>query len=212
MFIHDAAAAPSGLMRDQEAVPTTALHLLKSFKECQERRVAHWHEYDDAFSTYLSQPSPSAPLSGDTLPSPPPLQDQSAMDGAASRTLHSCSQAAHAAGERIAITDDMLQEILHLVTQGLLECSHRARAIQTELALPHIDQPRLAALVDRIQNHENQLLRTTVQRDQLRKLALSQQRDYNHDVEQLQRTITELRNEIVQEMQEVAAEMAELDV
>ncbi|EPQ30768.1 uncharacterized protein PFL1_01669 [Pseudozyma flocculosa PF-1] len=206
--------------------PTTALHLLRSFKECQERRVAHWHEYNDAFSTYLSQPPPpvttatagqAASTSAASSDAANLTSPSSADQQRAARTPHSCSHAAAAhdaegaqSGGRIAISDDMLQEILHLVTQGLLECSHRARAIQTELALPHIDKPQLAALVGRIQAKENDLLRATVERDQLRKVALSQQRDFNDKIASLDARIASFRDDIAQEMQEVAAEMAEL--
>jgi len=86
----------------------------------------------------------------------------------------------------------MLVQIINLVTQGLLTCSHETRMLEAHLRAPATSdatqaageeqeatsntalqpQPALARLLGIVQDLENRLLRVTVERDQLRTAAL----------------------------------------
>lgn len=105
------------------------------------------------------------------------------------------------------IEDGMMAQILRLVTEGLIECSHRARAIQTELN--HLN-PHLATLVSNIQDTENKILRTTVERDQLVRSASLQDRDFSGTIQQKNNELNQLRATVAEHMQEISAEMADL--
>uniref|UniRef100_V5E6H1 Uncharacterized protein n=2 Tax=Kalmanozyma brasiliensis (strain GHG001) TaxID=1365824 RepID=V5E6H1_KALBG len=107
---------------------------------------------------------------------------------------------------------------MQITTQGLIECGHRLRAIQTELA--HSNAPQLAPLVDAIQNRENTVLRKVVERDQLRKTTLKPEdgqveRDEDEARERIKALDEEVklvRTEIAELMQEVYAESVELQL
>ena len=111
---------------------------------------------------------------------------------------------------------------MQITTQALIECGHRLRTIQTELA--HSTSPELARLVDQIQAKENALLRAVVGRDQLRKTTLKpaaeaeseEQRDdageAKERIRELDEGVKEIRAEIGELMQEVYAESVELQL
>lgn len=203
----DAAAGPS----------STPLELLKAVKEVQERRVAVWREYDDAFDTFLDPSSSSSTTSGpvngsqNTASHPSHTSDESSGRGCAG-----CSTST------VPLSEDLLAQIMQITTQALIECGHRLRMIQTELA--HSTSPELARLVDRIQAKENALLRAVVGRDQLRKTTLKPgaeaesevQRDDAGEAEErireLDEGVKEIRAEIGELMQEVYAESVELQL
>jgi len=90
------------------------------------------------------------------------------------------------------VNGPMLVQIINLVTQGLLTCSHETRMLEAHLRAPATSdatqaageeqeatsntalqpQPALARLLGIVQDLENRLLRVTVERDQLRTAAL----------------------------------------
>ncbi|KAE8253932.1 hypothetical protein A4X06_0g1148 [Tilletia controversa] len=132
------------------------------------------------------------------------------------------------------VNGPMLLQILNLVTQGLLSCSHQSRMLEAHLRNPatsdttgeEVDltpQPALARLLGTVQDLENRLLRTTVKRDQLRTNALhavttvDDERTSPNDpsanqaeIDELQRERHQIREEINEAMAEVQAEIAEL--
>lgn len=179
-----------------ELVESTPLELLKAVKEVQERRVALWREYDDAFSIFLS------PTNGAATADPVIENGTSTGRGCAADAAHSSATGA------APISEDLLTQILQITTQGLIECSHRLRSIQLELR--HSPLPHLAILTDSIQTHENTLLRSIVQRDQLRRSAAQSEVDTTPDIDRLQTEIQETRTALGELMQEVAAETADL--
>ncbi len=112
-----------------------------------------------------------------------------------------------------------------ITTQALIECGHRLRTVQTELA--HSTTPELASLVDRIQARENALLRSVVARDQLRKSTLkpvqtqseveaggteTDEEQAKEKIQELDAQVKETRGEIAELMQEVYAESVELQL
>lgn len=193
---------------------STPLELLRAVKEVQERRISVWHEYDDAFETFL-RPSTAvhaAPINGSQ--NNVPLATASETDFSSGRGCAGCSSTT------LPLSEDLLAQILQITTQALIECGHRLRTIQTELA--HSSSPELANLVDQIQAKENALLRNVVQRDQLRKTTFKpstqqvdraddlQQADVKVKISQFDATIDEIRSDIAQLIQEVYAESLEL--
>ncbi len=187
---------------------STPLELLKAVKEVQERRVAVWREYDDAFDTFLSPSSSSSlPVNGSqNNPDPIPTSDSSG------RGCAGCSTTT------IPLSEDLLAQIMQITTQALIECSHRLRSIQTEL--DHSSAPHLARLVDAVQTKENALLRSVVQRDQLRKTTLKpaageverDDEEAKSRIAQLDGDVKSVRGEIAELMQEVYAESVELQL
>ena len=209
----------NGANGEHDAVPSTPLEMLKAVKEVQERRISVWREYDDAFDTFLNSDT-AASNSASNGPVNGSLNNAHASD------RHRAEPTSEAAGQRCAgcststvpLSADLLAQILQITTQALIECGHRLRAIQTELA--HSEAPALAQLVDRIQTKENALLRNVVQRDQLRKTTLRPTEDEEarddeaakHTIAQLDASVKTTRAEIAELMQEVYAESVELQL
>jgi hypothetical protein len=201
-----------------EASGSTPFELLRAVKEVQERRISVWREYDDAFDTFLSPTSTSGPVNGSQNPTPTPIDhevDAEGSNGVANggRGCAGCSTAT------VPLTEELLAQILQITTQALIECGHRLRTIQTELA--HSSAPQLATLADRIQTRENALLRATVQRDQLRKSVLKPNTDSpaQTDEDEARQSIASLDAQVQQTkadladlMQEVYAEIVELQL
>ncbi|CDR99838.1 uncharacterized protein SPSC_01782 [Sporisorium scitamineum] len=203
---------------NENAAASTPLKLLKAVKEVQERRISVWREYDDAFDTFLNptdSSSPQAPVNSSqnnhshSTANPP----ASEPDTSTGRGCAGCSSST------IPLSADLLAQILQITTQALIECGHRLRTIQTELV--HSDSSNLAHLVDRIQTKENALLRSVVQRDQLRKTMLKPNEDEverdddeeaSERIAQFDETVKEIRTEIAELMQEVYAESLELQL
>lgn len=190
--------------------PSSPLQLLKAVKEVQERRIAVWREYEDAFDTFLSQSasSVSAPVNGSQNDAPPPH-----IEGEESGRCAGCSTTT------VPLSERLLAQIMQITTQALIECGHRLRAIQTELA--HSITPQLATLVDSIQSKENTLLRTIVSRDQLRKTTIKPvdtptetQTDHQaiQTIAALDTEVQATRAEITELMQEIYAESLELQL
>ncbi|EST05866.2 hypothetical protein PSEUBRA_004914 [Kalmanozyma brasiliensis GHG001] len=199
------------LIASGDETPSSPLELLKAVKEVQERRIAVWHEYDDAFDTFLSHvpSSPSDPINGSQNDAPSAPHDANE---------ESTGRCAGCSTTTVPLSDRLLAQIMQITTQGLIECGHRLRAIQTELA--HSNAPQLAPLVDAIQNRENTVLRKVVERDQLRKTTLKPEdgqveRDEDEARERIKALDEEVklvRTEIAELMQEVYAESVELQL
>lgn len=198
----------SPLTNSNGVTASTPLELLKAVKEVQERRVAVWREYDDAFDTFLSPSSSSSlPVNGSQHNPDPVSYAETSGRGCAG-----CSTTT------IPLSEDLLAQIMQITTQALIECSHRLRIIQTELN--HSSAPHLARLVDAVQLKENALLRNVVQRDQLRKTTLRPalgevERDDEEArgrIAQLDGEVKSVRGEIAELMQEVYAEGVELQL
>lgn len=203
------------------AGPSTALEALQAFKEAQERRVAHWQEYDEAMKHYdenatprLANPNSSSNDAGEIRDMP---ADSSIAQSANQQNQgqgRGCGAGGHAHGHYdegpLPISDELMAKILSLVTSGLLDCSHAVRAVETELRSSRLHRPDLADLVGKIQSLENAVLRATVSRDQTRRRAKLEARDLDADISASQITVQETRQEIAEVMAEINAEMAEL--
>lgn len=171
----------------------TLLDALRAVEALQERRVAVWHEYDDAMNAFFA--APPAPNHFNTAS---PLPNGETHNTSTSEAIpngsapHSCAEAAaqgqgHGHGVSLAPDAGTISEITRIVASGLLESGHELRAIQTQLRLPvdpapegperssldHLDRgfgrPDLAQVLEQIQSSENALLRITVERDQRRR-------------------------------------------
>lgn len=187
---------PEPIASSETAVEgSTPLELLKAVREVQERRVALWREYEDAFTIFLAPRSNAVSSSAVTTAS----VENGSNRGCAADTMGQLGT---------PISEDLLAQILQITTQGLIECSHRLRSIQLELR--HTTSPNLAALIDSIQTHENTLLRSIVHRDQLRRSSAQNPVDTSADVDRLYTTIQATRSALNELMQEVAAETADL--
>lgn len=139
---------------------------------------------------------------------------------------------------------DLMTRIISLVTSGLLDCAHETRAIALELASPTsqteagsdqateapsddgtaADRARLSLLVNSVQDCENVVLRSIVQRDQARVRAVrpagetapAANGDTADDatlVAELDEKIRDLRQgRIAELMEELRGEMADLEL
>jgi hypothetical protein len=179
----------------QEAGPSSVRDAVKAFKDAQEQRVNHWKEYDEAVALYHQQPR-SISTNGSSI-----LTTAAATAAAESGHYHT---------DPLPITDDVFVKILALVTSGLLDSSHSVRAIETELRT-RFNQPLLADLIGKIQDLENAVLRSIVQRDRTIRKANVEGRDiHDGDIQQKNLTIQNCRQEIQELMTEVNAEVAEM--
>lgn len=109
----------------------------------------------------------------------------------------------------LPMTDAIFSKILALVTSGLLDCSHSARAIETELRTA-LQRPDLARMVGQVQDEENVVLRSVVERDQNKRIAKLEGRDLTDVIQQSNQQINQARERIQGSMEDIAAEMAEL--
>ncbi|TKY86063.1 hypothetical protein EX895_004888 [Sporisorium graminicola] len=213
-------ATDSAQDSNDTATVSTPLELLKAVREVQERRISVWREYDDAFDTFLNPTNSStiqAPVNGSHNNSDTHSTAEPSAPGSGPSTGRGC---AGCSSTTVPLSADLLAQILQITTQALIECGHRLRTIQTELA--HSDSPSLATLVDQIQLKENALLRSVVQRDQLRKTTLKPSEDDEAErddgeearakIAQLDEAVKEIRAEITELMQEVYAESLELQL
>ncbi|CAD6907262.1 unnamed protein product [Tilletia controversa] len=226
-----------------------SVQLLKTISQ----RAEYWIEYTDAMDAHLRwSAARQERLSKDDHEEEEQASSEADNDDAPARHSSSC---AHAAGVDTAsvvastaspttqppapapiaeVNGPMLLQILNLVTQGLLSCSHQSRMLEAHLRNPatsdttgeEVDltpQPALARLLGTVQDLENRLLRTTVKRDQLRTNALhavttvDDERTSPNDpsanqaeIDELQRERHQIREEINEAMAEVQAEIAEL--
>ncbi|KAK0567859.1 hypothetical protein OC844_000060 [Tilletia horrida] len=217
-----AAASADPISATPAPVVQSPLATLLAFRDVQRKRAEYWIEYQDAIDahfrwTALTQQRTKQQLQQEQEQE---AEDDAASgavapsSGSIARTQHSC---AHAAGIDTSSLQDlqeeqaqaqknnkeqekdapevngpMLLQIVNLVTQGLLSCSHQTRMLEAHLRDPrppapapapepepsttdeHSPAPRpdLAKLLATVQEGENRLLRTTVKRDQLRTAAL----------------------------------------
>ena len=123
----------------------TLLEALQAFKQAQERRVAHWAEYEEAMKAFFE---PSAGQKSDADADEEEESGASTIrrrrgpingsqnleestEGSASNDQHT-----HYDAQLRTLDEGVMSQILRLVTTGLLECSHEVRAIQIELAAP----------------------------------------------------------------------------
>ncbi|SNX83491.1 uncharacterized protein MEPE_02198 [Melanopsichium pennsylvanicum] len=207
------------------ATASTPLELLKAVKEVQERRIAIWREYDDAFNTFLdpSSSSSSSSFLSNTKPVNGSLNIPFSSSSSSQSVSHSWSiqdQTVENNGPRcvdcsnttVPISENLLVQILQITTQALIECGHRLRTIQTELN--HSSAPKLGLLVDKIQINENKLLRCIVHRDQLRKLTLNsdQHQHEKSTITQLDQQVNLFRQQLSELIQDVYAESVELQL
>ncbi|KAE8233723.1 hypothetical protein CF326_g1239 [Tilletia indica] len=240
--------APNPPSAENFTPPLSPLAALLAFRDVQRKRAEYWVEYTDAIDAHLRWSAARPRREEDDAG----LKTETNGDDGVEVPQHRPS-CAHAAGidptSAIAQTQEassssppppaevngpMLLQILNLVTQGLLSCSHQSRLLEAHLRNPATDesstqtslapQPALARLLGTVQDLENRLLRTTVKRDQLRTNALHSGDEDSQDqtrittsdgdaagtIEELQRERHKIREEINEAMAEIQAEIAEL--
>lgn len=192
---------------------------MNQIKEVQERRVAHWKEYDEALEHYertnlnVIESEEVAPGNEEEIESSVHSQQISHRCGP-QPTSHltngsSTAHNDHYHSVALPMTDAIFSKILALVTSGLLDCSHSVRAIETELRTA-LQRPDLARMVGHVQDDENKVLRNTVERDQNKRLAKMEGRDLTDVIGQSNEQIKQARERIQESMEEISAEMAEL--
>lgn len=197
------------------AGPSTALEALQAFKEAQERRVAHWQEYDEAMRHYddstprLQQASSND--AGEIRTGPTPSSEAASTSGQGQGRGRGCGHgsSSHYDEGPLPISDELMAKILSLVTSGLLDCSHTVRTVETELRTA-LSRSDLADLVGKVQALENTVLRSIVERDQNKRRARLEARDLDADIQASEATVRQTRQEIAEVMTEINAEMAEL--
>ncbi|PWN32185.1 uncharacterized protein FA14DRAFT_182097 [Meira miltonrushii] len=199
------------------AGPQSALEALKAFKEVQERRIAHWKEYDEALEHYErtnlnAETRDDADEEEETTSTSQTQQVPhrcGPQPGSHSSNGTSASHNDHYHSVALPMTDEIFSKILSLVTSGLLDCSHSARTIETELRTA-LQRPDLARMVGQVQDHENSVLRKIVERDQTKRIAKLEGRDLNDAIQFSNQQINQARERIQESMEDIAAEMAEL--
>jgi hypothetical protein len=185
------------IMTQEAGGPPTVFEAVKAFKDAQEQRVNHWKEYDEAIALYQKGSTTNA-------------EDTDTTPSNEIRKASGSSSAEHYRTEPIPMTDEIFTKILSLVTSGLLDSSHCVRAVETELR-SRFNQATLADYVGKVQDLENIVLRTIVERDQTRRSAMVEGRDVDEDsLRQKDQSIQANRQEIQDLMAEINAEVAEL--
>ncbi|KAK0537122.1 hypothetical protein OC842_001735 [Tilletia horrida] len=215
-----AAASADPISATPAPVVQSPLATLLAFRDVQRKRAEYWIEYQDAIDAHFRWTALTQQRTKLQLQLQQEAEDDAASgvvapsSGSTARTQHSC---AHAAGIDTSSLQDlqeeqdqaqknnkeqekdapevngpMLLQIVNLVTQGLLSCSHQTRMLEAHLRDPRPPpsgeqeqepsttdedspappRPDLAKLLATVQEGENRLLRTTVKRDQLRTAAL----------------------------------------
>lgn len=228
----------TGSESEVEQGAPSILAALQTFKATQERRVSTWSEYEDAIKVHLNtfQSSNSHVESQNDAGERRTKDDDE--NGQTSQGLQECSHSHGNDGSHDhyqspqSINNNVMSEILRLVTSSLLDCSHESRVIQTELETK-FQRKDLSDLVGRIQDLENKLLRNIVERDQIRKIDQLRKEEGQEDedqegeglsleerekkledekkVEKLEKEIGGIKEEIEDQMMEIRAEIAELE-
>lgn len=179
--------------------------------------MAHWKEYDEALEHYErtnlntenrndvdEEENPTSTSQTQQVPHRcGPQPGSHASNGTSS------SHNDHYHSVALPMTDEIFSKILSLVTSGLLDCSHSARAIETELRTA-LQRPDLARMVGKVQDHENVVLRNIVERDQNKRIAKLEGRDLTDVIQQSNQQVDQARERIQESMEDIAAEMAEL--
>lgn len=183
------------------AGPSSVREALDEFKEVQSRRVAHWKEYEEAMAHYERTDLPQYGKEAQSddkahrCGAPPSSDGRPASD--------------HYRSAALPMTDAILSKVMSLVTSGLLDCSHCVRTIETELR-GNLRSSQLADLVGNVQDQENKVLRTIVQRDQNKRIGKLEGRDMSEDIQQANEEVIVLRRGIQDLMSEINAELADL--
>jgi hypothetical protein len=197
-----AAAAASASSASEPTPEPTQGELLRAFFAAQQRRRAHWAEYDEAFAALAASASPGAQATA------------AAPEHAAAAGACGCAAASHVA---TPLREQDLPRILALITAGLLDASHEVRTCATALrslsssssSLSSASSARhCAELLDAVQDAENAVLRAIVARDSARRDKV---RDRSEEIAQCEREVGDKRREIEELCAEIRAEMAELE-
>ncbi|KAL8292649.1 hypothetical protein RQP46_001261 [Phenoliferia psychrophenolica] len=171
--------------------PTTLLATLKAFTKAQETRAALSRELDDALSSFLSgTPSPLTNLIPTT---PEPVS------------------ASTCASEAVRPPNELeLGEVLRIGFTGILEVRQEVDTLQAVLRVV-FKRDDLADVLEKVEKLEGDRLKETIQRDQLRRLAvLAPEEDFTQAIADANKKRQELALEINEESREISAEIAEL--
>ncbi|PWN98895.1 hypothetical protein FA09DRAFT_329375 [Tilletiopsis washingtonensis] len=203
-----AAAAASASSASEPTPEPTQGELLRAFFAAQQRRRAHWAEYDEAFAALAASASPGAHPTA------------AAPEHAAEAGACGCVAASHVAAP---LREQDLPRILALITAGLLDASHEVRTCATALrslsssssssssasaSASSAPARHCAELLDAVQDAENAVLRAIVARDSARRDKV---RDRSEEIAQCEREVGDKRRDIEELCAEVRAEMAELE-
>lgn len=187
-------------MTQESSGPSSVFEAIKAFKDAQEQRVNHWKEYDEAIALYQTSTNADAASTS-------PLNNGSAATTTNGARL---TESNHYRTEALPMTDEIFTKILSLVTSGLLDSSHCVRAVETELRT-RFNQVTIANYIGQVQDLENKVLRSIVERDQSKRTAMVEGRDIDDEsLRQKDKNVTVYRQEIQELMAEINAEVAEL--
>ncbi|KAK4705469.1 hypothetical protein P7C70_g721, partial [Phenoliferia sp. Uapishka_3] len=167
--------------------PTTLLATLKAFSTAQQTRADIQRELEDALSSFLS----NTPSTLETLPT--------------------AVSASTCATEAIRPPNQVeLGEVLRIGFTGLLEVQQEVDTLQAVLRVV-FKREDLADVLENVEKLEVERLKETIQRDQLRRLAvLAPEEDFNQAIADANKRRGQLAQEINEESREIFAEIAEL--
>ncbi|PWN43127.1 hypothetical protein IE81DRAFT_322637 [Ceraceosorus guamensis] len=186
---------------EQPSAPNV-IEILKAFFAAQEQRRSHWAEFDDALAS-INSPADAASNSARSGQHHSSSAQADAHDSPAT-SARGCQACSAQSLSSLPLTETDLPRILSLVTAGLLDASHRVRTCSTELR--GRQEEDLATSVDRVQDLENDVLRSVVRIETIRRDG---QRDHHDEVQQCSDRIRSCREEIQEACAEIQAELAE---
>lgn len=168
----------------QEAPPPSTLSTLQAFLRAQHNRTALSAEIESALTSFLTN-------------NPTPLLDTAVVG--------SCS------AEVVRPPNEIeLGEVLKIGFKGLMEVKDEVEDLEAILRVV-CKRDDLANLLKKVEALENDRLRETLQRDQLRRLAvLDPDQNFNRAISDANAKRQILATQINDELEEVAAEIAEL--
>ncbi|CEH17346.1 hypothetical protein CBOM_03396 [Ceraceosorus bombacis] len=189
---------------EQSSAPNV-IEILKAFFAAQEQRRSHWAEFDDALASITSSADAASnnAQSGRHHSSSSSSAQSDAHDSPAT-SARGCQACSAQSLSSLPLTEADLPRILSLVTAGLLDASHRVRTCSTELRARQEED--LATSVDRVQDLENDVLRSVVRNETIRRDG---QRDHHDEVQQCSNRIRSCREGIQEACAEIRAELTE---
>ncbi|KAK4049101.1 hypothetical protein OIO90_005571 [Microbotryomycetes sp. JL221] len=186
---------------------TSLLSVLQAFQQAQQTRHSLQSELDLAMSSFLTQ----TPSTWSNDMSSHQSQSRHINDNVLQQNgHHNGSTCAQEAVQIRAPNDEEITQIVTITMQGLLDIKLEMKQLQT-LLIDKYNRKDLANLIQQIEQFEQDKLKHTVERDQLRRLSvLEPDKDFTQAISQADTKKVELAQRIQEESREIAAEIADL--
>ncbi|KAM0787790.1 hypothetical protein ACM66B_003844 [Microbotryomycetes sp. NB124-2] len=181
---------------------TSVSATLQAFQRAQETRRSLQNELESALTSFLTDtPSTWSNGTAETL-----NRSNGASNEVENGSTSTCAQ--EAASVRPPTNDEMTQ-VLEIGMRGLLDVKIEMQELQT-LLRDTWKRNDLARVVREVESLEQERLKHTIERDQMRRLsALEPDRDFSEAISVANAKRAELASQIEEEAREIAAEIAD---